>query len=134
MSVDCYGRSITLEWGGVLFKKGLQEKGITINGEAAEITSDEDGGYRTLCDTDAVRSVDVSISGVLLEAGAQLFRADKLNQTVQKTLKITWPDGATLQGLFNLGAFEEGATTSEVRTFSSTFLSSGEFTYTPPTP
>ena len=123
----CYGRDVTVSWGGVLLK-GVQEKGVKFNGEAVDISSDEDGGYQVLCTEDAMKSVEVSLSGVVKDS---LLINDKNAGTVQKAVVITWANGATLTGSFNLMGYSQGMAKDDAVTFEGTLQSSGPWVYVP---
>jgi predicted secreted protein len=121
-----YGRKVTFEWNGdeVL---GVREKGLSINGEAANITSDEDDGYQVLLDEDAEASIELSLSGVSKDT---VFRAAKANGTIRGTATVTWTNGDTLTFDANLGSYSEGMPYNEAITFEVTLQSSGAWTYT----
>lgn len=57
------GRKVNLTWGGSAVL-GIREKGVTINGEPIDVTSDDDNGWRKLLTEAGEHSVDISISGV----------------------------------------------------------------------
>lgn len=123
----CYGRDVTITWGGLPLK-GVQEKGVKFNGEALDISSDEDNGYAVLCSEDAMKSVEVSLSGVTKD---DVLIKDKNAGTIQKSVVITWANGASLTGLFNLMGYSQGMSKDEVVTFECTLASSGAWTYVP---
>lgn len=122
-----YGRAVEFAW-NALPVLGVREKGISINGEAVNVTSDEDDGVQHLLSTDAERSWEISISGVIKDA---IFRAAKASGAIQDTVLITYPDGATISGTFNLAAYSEGLPYNEAVTFQATLQSTGPVTYTP---
>ena len=122
-----YGRAVDFVW-NALPVLGIREKGITINGEAVNVTSDEDDGIQYLLSTDAERSWEISISGVCKDA---IFRVAKASGAIQDTVLITYPDGATIAGTFNLASYSEGIPYNEAVTFQATLQSTGPVTYTP---
>ena len=59
------GRTITVGWGTPPVEvEGLREKGIELNGEPIDISSDDDNGWRTLLAVPAENQVNISLSGV----------------------------------------------------------------------
>lgn len=122
------GRSVAFLWGGSAVL-GVREKGITFNSEPIDITSDEDGGWRLLM-SDAVgeRSVDISISGVTKD---KRFLADLADGTYQRTAKLTWPDGAVLEGTFHLASTSRSTPYKDAESFDATLQSSGPVAFTP---
>lgn len=109
---------------------GVRTKGVAINGEPIDITSDDDGGYRTMLDDPGTMSLDLSIEGVTkddtllaaIAAGANLKLTD---------ITINYPDGATMAGDFFLNSLEESGPYNEAVTFTASLQSSGAFVYTP---
>lgn len=124
-----YGRNVTLTWGGNPIL-GVREKGITINGEAVNVTSDEDNGIQMLLDEDAETSHEISLSGV---TKSTVLRAAKAAGNIQATVVITYPDGYEISGLFNLASYSEGIPYNEAITFQATLQSTGAITHTPGT-
>lgn len=122
-----YGRDVAFAW-NALPVLGIREKGITINGEAVNVTSDEDDGIQYLLNTDAERSWEIAISGVTKDA---IFRVAKASGAIQDTVLITYPDGATIAGTFNLASYSEGIPYNEAVTFQATLQSTGPVVYTP---
>lgn len=123
------GRSVAFLWGGNAVL-GVQEKGITVNGEALDISSDESAGWRVLLDT-AVgeRSVDVSISGVTKD---HIFLADLMaGTTFQRAVVLTFPNGAVLAGTFHLVSTGQTHPYKGASTFEASLQSSGAVTFTP---
>jgi len=120
------GRAVTFLWGGSAVL-GIREKGVTVNGEPIDITSDEDSGWRLLL-SDAVgeRSVDISISGVTKD---HRFLADLMGGTYQRAVVITWPNGATLSGTFQVASTSRGIPYKEAETFDASLQSSGAVTF-----
>lgn len=125
------GRSIALLWGASPIK-GIREKGITLNGEAINTTSDEDGGWRKLLEVSAEDSVDIALSGITKD---HILKAAYFGGGSSRTAvtSLTYPDGAVLTGTFYLANYSETGTYNDATTFSATLNSSGEVTFTPPT-
>ena len=43
---------------------GVRSKSLSINNDPVDVTSDEDGGYRTLLDTPGQVALDITFSGI----------------------------------------------------------------------
>lgn len=127
------GREIELLWGGAPIK-GCREKGIALNGEPVNISSDEDNGWRKLlsregADNDAAENmVDVSVSGV---TKSPYLKRDWFSGARQKTVSITYPNGDVLSGTFHLASYTDTGTYNDATTFEATLQSSGEVDFTP---
>lgn len=121
-----YGRKVTFEWNGEEIP-GVREKGLSINGEAANITADEDDGYQVLLDEDAESSIELALSGV---TKSTVLRAAKANGDIRGAATVTWPNGDVLEFSANLGNYAEGMPYNEAITFDCPLQSSGEWTYT----
>lgn len=73
------GRTIKVYWGDETpqpLVAGIREKGLTLNGEAVDITSDDSNGWQQLLDAAQNNSVELSCSGVLSN---DTLRADWFN-------------------------------------------------------
>lgn len=121
------GRAVTFTWNGATVK-GVREKGITYNGEAINVTSDEDAGWRTLLDVSAEDSIDVSLSGVTKDevlANAYL--------TGQRTgdVVLEYPNGRVLAFTAYLANYAETGPYNNAVTFTASLQSTGLPTYTP---
>lgn len=123
------GRELLVKKGSVVLA-GIRTKGVSINNEPIDITSDDDAGYRTLLDDAGTMSVDLSVEGITKDA---VLRAAASAGTGLMLTDITveYPDGATLAGDFYLASIEETGTYNEAVTFSASLQSSGAYTYTP---
>ncbi|HEV7284319.1 MAG TPA: phage tail tube protein [Kaistia sp.] len=121
------GRKVVLTWGGMAIP-GVREKGISVNGEPIDITSDDDNGWRTLLEEAGERSVDISVSGV---TKSQIFLTDMFAGTVQKPVTLTYPNGAILAGTFHLASTSDTAPYKDAQTFEGTLQSTGVVTFTP---
>lgn len=128
MSAADYGRKVKFEWDGNEIP-GIREKGLTVNGEAANVTADEDDGKQYLLEEDAEASIELSLSGVSKD---HTLLVAKLNGNIRGTATVTWQNGAVLEFEANIGPVTEGMPYNEARTFETTLMSSGDWTYTPP--
>lgn len=125
-----YGRKIALTWKGAPIK-GVREKSLTIGGEPVDVSSDEDDGYRVLLTEDATKQIDYEISGVVKD---EILRVSKLTGDIYGPVVITYPSGAILSFAAVIGEYSEGQPYQEAVTMSASFMSTGEWTYTPGTP
>lgn len=121
------GRELLVKKGSTVLA-GIRTKGVSMNGEPIDITTDDDVGYRTLLNDAGTYSIDLSIEGItkndtlraLIAAGGSLMLTD---------ITIDYPDGKTLSGDFFLNSLEETGTYNEAVTFSGSLQSSGTWTY-----
>jgi len=115
------GREIELTWGSNPID-GVREKGISLNGEPINVTSDEDDGKQTLLDISAEDSVTITISGVTKSSD---LRHDWFSGSRTATATLTYPDGYSITGTFFLSTYEETGTYNDATTFTATLNSSG---------
>lgn len=123
-----YGRKVTLTWGAAQLL-GVREKSLSINGEPVNVTSDEDDGWQMLLTEDAENSVQIELSGVTKDTvlrQAKLTGGASLNEDVT----LTYSDGSTITGNFQLGPYSEGQPYNEAVTFTATLMSNGPVTFT----
>src|SRR5690554_2528767 len=98
------GRHDAFTWGGVTIG-GIRSKGLAINGEPVDITTDDDSGFRTLLDVSGQDQVDFSISGVVKDR-----RIIEDFMTGDRTKEVVFTFGAgggTLTGDFRLVSLSE---------------------------
>jgi predicted secreted protein len=126
MSGGFYGRKVKFEWDGDEIE-GIREKSLTLNGEQANVSSDEDDGVRHLLAEDDEFSIDFELSGV---TKSSVLRVAKINGNIQEEVTITYPNGDEIKGTFNLGAYTEGQPYNDATTFSATLHSTGDVTFT----
>ena len=121
------GRELLVKKGSTVLA-GVRTKGVSVNGEPIDITSDDDAGYRTLLNDAGTYSIDLSIEGItkndtlraIIMAGGSLMLTD---------ITVEYPDGKGITGNFFLNSLEETGTYNEAVTFSASLQSSGTFTY-----
>lgn len=123
------GRELLVKRGSTVIA-GVRTKTITFNGEPVDVTSDDDSGFRTLLATAGQKSIDMSVEGVTKD---NELRSAALSGTslLLTDVNIEWPNGDTLTGDFFLNSVEETGTYNDAITFTSSFQSSGSWTYTP---
>lgn len=128
--VAAAGRQVNLTWNGTPLL-GVREKGLALNGEPINVTSDEDGGWRTLIpDVPNEDQVEVKLSGVSKD---ERLKTDWFNRTRTRAAVFTYPNGATVTGTFMIANFSEGIPYNNAITFEATLQSHGVVTFTPGT-
>lgn len=121
------GRNIAVTWGGVIIA-GLRERAIAVNGEPVDVSSDEDDGWQKLLAEPGMQSVNITLSGVTKSAA---LKNDWFAGNRQKTLVITYPDGATLSGTFHMASYTDTGPYADAITFETELRSTGTVAYTP---
>lgn len=106
---------------------GVRTKTVTVNNEPIDVTSDDDGGWRTLLEDAAVESVDIQVEGVVRD---DILRNAFFNGTVIDDMEIEWPDGGSMTGNFRVQGYAETGPFNDALTFSCTFASTGAVAYT----
>lgn len=121
------GRSIEFEWNGAAVL-GVREKGIAVAGEAINISSDEDLGWRKLLEEAGENQVDISLSGVTKDTR---LKTDWFAGTRTRTASLTWPSGDVMVGTFYLATLNFTGPYNDAETFEASIQSSGIITFTP---
>ena len=121
------GRAVTFTWNGATVK-GVREKGITMNGEAINVTSDEDSGWRTLLDVSAEDSIDISLSGVTKD---DVLANAYLTGNRTGVAVLTYPSGRVIEVDAFLANYAETGPYNNAVTFTATINSTGLPRYTP---
>lgn len=125
------GRDIDFFWGGnspgdqIL---GVREKGLEMNGEAVDVTSDENNGWRTVLSDPGQNEVTISISGVTKD---DRLKQDWFGNRRMQPVTIRYPDGATATGQFFLQSYTDTGPYNDATTFEAELINNGEVTYTP---
>lgn len=122
-----YGRKVSFTWDGSSIP-GIREKGLTIGGEAVNVTSDEDSGVQQLLSEDAEVNHEITLSGVTKDT---TLRQAKANGNIQATVTLTYTNGYEISGTFNLSEYTETQPYNEAVTFEATLMSTGSVTHTP---
>lgn len=115
---------------GLTVLAGVRTKTVTINGEAIDVTSDDDSGFRTLLADPSIRMIDLSVEGITKDAVLRTIVASGSSQMLTD-ITIEYPDGAVIAGDFYLVSVEESGEYQDAVTFTASLQSSGAFTYTP---
>ena len=129
------GRKVAFTWDGAAIT-GVRERGISINRDAIDITSEEDNGLRTVLAEAAELSWEISIAGVAKE-DTLLMAGGAIGAGI-KAVTITYPastgTGKIISGNFYLSAYSESDPHRDASTFQATLMSSGAVTVTPAAP
>lgn len=120
------GRNLKVKRNSVTLA-GVRTKTVTINNEAIDVTSDDDGGWRTLLEDAAVNSVDISVEGVIRN---DVLRNAFFNGTVIDETSLEWEDGGEATGDFRVQGYSETGAYNDAITFSCTLASTGPVVYT----
>jgi len=125
-----YGRKVVFTWDTAPIL-GVREKSLSVNGEAVNVTSDEDDGVQMLLAEDAETSVQIELSGVTKD---NILRTAKMagGAALQADVTLTYSDGGAIAGTFQLGPYSEGQPYNEAVTFTASLMSTGAVVYTPP--
>lgn len=120
------GRLDAFTWGGDAIE-GVRSKGLSINGEPIDITSDDDSGFRTLGDESGQDQIDFSISGVVKDRKLiEDFMAGNRTKEVEFTFAKS---GGTLTGDFRIVSLSETGEYNGAATFDAELQSTGAFAY-----
>jgi predicted secreted protein len=119
------GRNVTLTWGGAGIA-GVKEKSFTLNNEPIDITSDDDGGWRTILDTPGQKQVELKVSGVTKDR--QLI-ADWFANALRQAVELAYQDGAKITGDFFLSEYSDKGNFKDAVAFDATLMSTGTIVY-----
>jgi TP901-1 family phage major tail protein len=130
------GRTIVVRWGHaspIPDVAGIQEKSITLSGEAVDVTNDDSGGWRQLIDAAQVNSVEISSSGVVIDDTLRIawFAGADGSGERMAPAEFEYSDGGIISGTFYLQEYSETGSHDGAITFEATFISNGVVTYTP---
>jgi len=127
------GRNLLLKTSTTVIA-GVRTKGVSLNKEPVDVTTDDDSGYRTLLSEAGQVSLDLSLDGITKD---DELRASILGGTTMTLTDVTleYPNGDVLSFTeVMLTSLEESGAYNDAITFTATLQSSGEWTYTPGTP
>lgn len=125
------GRKVTL-WsttGIPAMVAGGREHGVTINGELLDITDKSSGGWRELMADIGVRSVDVSVSG-LLDTDAIVAKAMGVTSALIEDYEVRIDGLGVFAGDWGLEGLELSSPHDDLTEQNFTLKSSGEITWT----
>ena len=113
---------------------GSQNDGVSMANGEVDVTDKDDNGYRTLLDDWGVRSIDVNVEGILKSTQLITIATSQTPSVLLSDYTLSIEGIGEFVGDFFLNSLSLGATTAEGVTFTATFLSSGEYQFTPATP
>jgi predicted secreted protein len=123
------GRRIKFRWGTPPAEiPGVREKGVTLNGEAIDVTADDSNGWRELLADPTEQQVDVSLSGV---TKSHTLKADWFAGNRTRYAEIEYDDGTKISGQFYLATYGETGVYNDAATFEATLQSTGVVAYMP---
>lgn len=120
------GRKIRVARGGTNLA-GVNQKSVTLNGEPVDITDDDSSGWMERLNEFDEREVEIQVEGVVKD---DTLMAAHFANTPVAAMTLTYPDGRVLAGDFAITAYQETGERKGATTFSATFSSSGEISYT----
>jgi predicted secreted protein len=109
---------------------GARSEDLTVANGEVDVTDKDDNGYRTLLDDWAQRSIDVTVAGVLKDASLITIATSSSGTVLLSEHTLEIEGIGEFVGDFYLNGLQIGAPHDNVATFSATFLSSGEYTFT----
>ena len=109
---------------------GARQEDLTIANGEVDVTDKDDNGYRALLDDWGVRSIDVSISGLLKDDSLIEIATSSSAAVLLQAYELEIDGIGTFSGDFFMNGLQLGAPHDNSVTFSATFLSSGEYAYT----
>lgn len=110
---------------------GAQNDSATVANGEVDITDKDDNGYRTLHNDWGLRSIDVTVDGILKDDQLITVATSGTGSVLLADYEVEITGMGTFAGDFWLSNLTIGAPSAEGTTFSATFLSSGEYTFTP---
>lgn len=125
------GRELKIDWDAVTLK-GVRSKTVSMSNEMVDVTTDDDNGWRTVLAVPGLKSVEVTVEGVVTDEIliAEFYKAATTGEALKVTLPSSLATPGNLSGTFHLSSFEESGSHDGDVLFSATFMSSGEVTYT----
>jgi predicted secreted protein len=134
MSDGHVGRTLLVKRGSTVIA-GLRNATITVASESINVTSGEDDGKQLLLAASGEDNVGLSAEGIMksgelrdimLGAGSKMLT----DITLEWPLSDSGSTPASLAVNFRISNYEEGRPYNDAITFSATFESSGDWTYT----
>lgn len=110
---------------------GMRSTGMTINGEQVDITTKDDGVWRSLLEECGILSMSISLSGAVSdEAKWKEIVADVLAR-LHKNYQIVSGLGDAFEGPFEVASYERNGEVSADEQYSITLESAGVVAFTP---
>lgn len=126
------GRKVRLKTGTGVTAVGIvgaQNEDLNVANTEVDVTDKDDNGYRTLLNDWGVRSIDITINGILKNGDLMTIATSGDPAILLQEYTLEIGTVGTIVGDFWMQGFTVGAPTAEGTTFTATFLSSGEYAY-----
>ena len=107
----------------------VRSKSVSISNEPIDITTDDSDGWRTLLAEPGNRTVDISVSGVMVDDELRALILAATDSVVLESISIVYPDGGSIEGSFYLNSYSETGEYQDAVTFEASLQSSGPITY-----
>lgn len=127
------GREVRMKKGPVATAVALigsKNDSVTLANGEIDQTDKDDNGFRTLMDKWGLRSLDVSVEGILKSAELIAIATSTTGSVLLQEYTLEVGGFGTFSGDFWLSGLTLGAQANEGVTFTATLLSSGEYTFT----
>lgn len=128
------GRKLRIKYDpgtGAVVIAGARTDSLTINNEMIDITDKDDAGVRTLLDDVGLKSISLSVEGVLVDDILQGLARGATEGAMLHDFEIDVAAIGTYSGSFAITSFEaSGADGAEAMTFTASLESSGAVTFT----
>lgn len=130
------GRDLLIEYstdGGTTYTTiaSVREKSVAKTNEPIDVTTDDSDAHRTLLAEPAMRTVDISVSGVTDDDYLITQISAATASIVLEDVRVTYPDGGTDEGTFFLNSVTRTGSYQDAVTFEAQLLSSGQIVFTP---
>lgn len=109
---------------------GLRSTTISLNDEAVDVTNKDNAPYRELLANAGIQTVSVSGSGVFTDATVEETVRAKMGASTFSNYQMIVPELGTYEGAFMLASIEYAGEYNGEVTYSMTFESSGQITFT----
>jgi len=123
------GRALTISWDGAVLL-GVRTRGYTITNDFVDVTTDDEGGWRTLLAEPGLRAIEATVGGVTKN---QILLTEMMKANITgEPLVVNLPTTTgTLTGTYFCSSFEETGEHDGTVEFTATFMSSGVVTFVP---
>ena len=125
------GRAFTFDWDSTTLA-GVRTRALSVTNDYVDVTTDDDTGWRTLLADPGLRSIEVTIGGIVTDEAvlADIMAANVAVATLQADLPSSLASPGNLSGDYLISSFETSGDHDGAVEFSVTFMSTGEITYT----
>lgn len=133
------GRKVIFRWGAddspLAALAGVRTKNLSINNEPVDVTNDDSDGWRTLLTEAGEKTVNLSLSGIVIDGGLKeeaMADSDASPQAdLVRHVTLTYPDGGVIEGDFFLASYTETGEYNGAATFDCELQSTGAVSFTP---